>query len=60
MKKRMAAACVILLVAGCGMNENKETRIQKLEEQNVEINAQLQRLSLRVQSLESKTATDKK
>ena len=52
MKQILLVTCCLVMFAGCGMNENKEARIQKLETQSEQLTKKLELLENRIQSLE--------
>ena len=57
MKRILLITCCIAMLAGCGMSENKEARIQKLETQTEQLTVKIELLDSRMQTLESNAAT---
>jgi len=53
MKRLLATTALLVLFAGCNMNENKEGRIRKLETQNEKITDRIELLENRLEEIES-------
>lgn len=58
MKHLLVIMGVLILFAGCNMNENKEARIKKLEKQHEQMVAQIEQLESRIQLLESNSVSN--
>ena len=60
MKRFLVTTTILISLAGCNFNENKEARIQKLETQMKRNSAQLQDLEKRIEVLELNTNADER
>jgi hypothetical protein len=58
MKRLLTVSGLVVFFAGCNVNESKEGRIQKIEEQNEQAAIRLQQLEARIQVIESKLSGD--